>query len=147
MFYIRYKAVGTFLEDGYPAIQCLRLVEDVETHGHLSEATWEVQPLIRGNFNRFSVGSCDDICALLFTCHDGMPRLVEHAEKDLDPMQLLRHSYERMWKIKVKCHDYDMPIYIPCADEEVCFVYLERLAYYLNEENLLVRNGTASYFS
>ena len=147
MFHIGYKAVGTFLEDGFPAINCLRLVEDVEKHGNLTETKWEVRPLIPGNLKRFSIGICDDICALLFTGRDGIPRFVESVEKDLDPIQCLKHSYEHMWKIKVKCHDCDIPIDISCADEMVCFVYLEKLAYYLNKEKLLVKSETASYFS
>ena len=138
MIHIGYKAVGTFLEDGYPAINCLRLVEDFEKHGNLTEKKWEVRPLIPGNLKRFRIGICDDICALLFTGRDGFPRLVEHVEKDLDPMQCLSHSYEYMWKIKVKCHGADMPIDIPCANEMACFVYLEALASQLEKAKLLI---------
>ena len=45
MFHIGYKAVGTFLEDGYPAINCLRLVEDVEE-------TWKPNRETNGKFGR-----------------------------------------------------------------------------------------------
>ena len=138
MFRIGYKAVGTFLEDGYPAINCLRLFEDVEKHGNLTGKQWRRRTLERVNLKRFCIAYCDDTCALLYTCHDGIPRLVEHVEKDLDPVQLQRHAYEHMWKVKVKCQNYDMPINIPCANETSCFVYLEALATQLEREKLVI---------
>ncbi len=139
MFRIVYKAVGTFSEDKCRAINCVRLGEDVDKLGNLTERKWKfIQWLERVNLKEFGIGYCDDVCALLFKCHDGIPRLVEHVEKDLDLGQLQRQDYEHMWKIKVKCQNYDIPIDIPCANETACFVYLETLAAQLESENLVI---------
>ena len=78
--------------------------------------------------------------ALLFMAPDGNLKLVEKVEKYLEL------SDTHFWHVRVKCqHESDYFHVMRSENEDAQILYLETLAYHLNEEKLLVKSEQTSY--
>ena len=133
MSYIRYEIV----ENGN-----LKLADNVETYGDLTKKEWHERITLKyANLHkRFAICHSENMTALLFMAPDGNLKLVEKVEKYLEL------SDTHFWHVRVKCqHESDYFHVMRSENEDAQILYLETLAYHLNEKKLLVKREQKSY--